>query len=246
MNTYLYKRNFKHNPNPLIAPLAKLYRSIDWGYVGQLAFMLLLAVACLGFALIISAGLSHAQTIVPNSFTSTEVCYKKDKYNSSGVWAGFKHTCEKFNAPTVLFETDTPVKYIDASPLDPSRDVFNLPTFALAEFHWWIFDVERERSQQQYAECVGQIKLAQEFLGEYPLIDDPIHPLHARITSVRNYVVPFNPINPRTLDSARANAHAAIGTVNLNVYETGLCKSTLAQYKQRVFIKLQNANKRTR
>jgi hypothetical protein len=235
MTTYSYRKPSK---------LKRFVRSVDWDIAARaLAVLLLIALVLLGlefFILSLTSTLAQAQEIVPGgTITTTEVCYKKAKYNSSGTWVGWTPTCEKFKAPEIRFETNEPVKYIDASPLDPSRNVFELPTFPLAEFHWWIFDVERERSQQQYAECVGQIALCQEFLGEYPLLTDPAHPFYSTIASIRNYTVPFNPINPRTLEFARANADAAIFTVNLNVYHTSLCKQTLSGYKQRVFTKLQ-------
>lgn len=191
------------------------------------------------FLVLLTPTLSSAQQIIPGKFSKTEICYKKDLFTAKGTWNGFKHTCEKFKAPEVIFDNVSPVKYIERSPRDPSRDIFKIPTFPLAIFHWWLFDVERERSQQQYAECVSSIALCQEFLGEYPLLTDPVHPFHSTMVAIRNYTVPFNPINPQTLEQARANADAATGTVNFNVLQTSYCKQTLAIYKARVFQKLQ-------
>jgi len=171
----------------------------------------------------------QAQTIIPGKFQKTQVCYNK---------AG-KAVCEKFNAPTVTPDFG-PVKYLQGSPLDPSRSVFALPTYPLALWHWWLFDQQLKRAQRQYADCVGRIRLSQELLGEYPLIDDQkLSPAWPGIKNIREYEVPFNPINPVTLEFARANADAAIFSVNLTVYHIGLCENTALSYKTRLQQKLQ-------
>lgn len=174
---------------------------------------------------------ASAQTLIPNKFAKTELCYKK-----SG-----KAVCEKFNVPQVIPDFG-PVKYLQGSPLDPSRSVFAIPTYPLALWHWWLFDQQLKRAQRQYADCVGRIRLAQELLGEYPLIDDQkLSPLWPTIRDIREYEVPFNPISPQTLEFARANADAAIFSTNLTVYHIGACEGTAASYKARLFQLIQKA-----
>ena len=171
--------------------------------------------------------------VIPNKITTSEVCYRNAKN---------KPVCQKFSIPDVDFGTGRSA-YVDASPLDPSRSVFELPTYPLAEYHWWIFNTTREIAQQQYGGCVERYSAYQELLGIYPQINDPEHPVFVFVSGIRDYRVPFNPLTPKTLEFARANADAAIFSTNLAVYHLGLCESQADILKNEVFKKLQSKAK---
>jgi hypothetical protein len=188
--------------------------------------------------LILVATNVEAQTIIPGRFTTSEVCYKKEQYSSTGKFTGFKVVCEKFKAPEIDFGLGA-AKIIDASPLDPSRSVFELPTYPLAEFHWWIFNTTREIAQQQYAGCVERVSAYQDLLGISPQINQSSHPAFFNVVAIRDYRVPFNPITPKTLEYARANADAAIFSTNLAVHHIAACEATAVSYKTQLKKKLQ-------
>jgi hypothetical protein len=145
---------------------------------------------------------------------------------------------EPFHVPVTIPDFGD-VSYVAGSTQDPNRDFFKIPNFGLAKFHWWLFGFDvLPRVQRQYADCIGEIKGYQKLLGMTPLIDDPSHPLYDIVTSVREYTVPFEPIQfeseeynkdyklPARLIEAQVDAHAAVASVNVTVYHKGLCRQT--------------------
>lgn len=142
---------------------------------------------------------------------------------------------EPFKVPVTIPDFGD-VSYITGSTQDPSRDFFKIPTFGLAKFHWWLFGSDvLPRAQRQYADCVGEIKGYQKLLGMSPLIDDPSSPLYHIVTTIREYVVPFDAVQhvdirdgsvPPDLFSAQVHAEASVFSVNLTVYHKGLCRQT--------------------
>ena len=145
---------------------------------------------------------------------------------------------EPFHVPVTISDFGD-VSYVAGSTQDPNRDFFKIPNYGLAKFHWWLFGFDvLPRVQRQYADCIGEIKGYQKLLGMTPLIDDPSHPLYNIITSVREYTVPFEPIQfeddvlnkdyklPPRLIEAQVDAHAAVASVNITVYHKGLCRQT--------------------
>jgi len=162
------------------------------------------------------------QTVVPGEFQEVNVCYEQDG----------KVVSESFLAPVVTPDTG-PVQPIAQSPIDPGREFAKIPSFGLARWHWWLFSQQLFRAQRQYAGCVERIKQSQRLLGLSPLVDEPGHSLHDIIMAVREYEVPFDPIqNPsnKTLPPSRelaiAHVEAAVSSVNLTVLHTGLCRQT--------------------
>lgn len=172
--------------------------------------------------------------------TPVNICYTK---------ADRSVVCERFAAPDILRDF-ADVTYIGASPIDVLRLIESLPTFGLAKFHWWLFGFEvLPHAQTDYARCIGEIRAYQRLLHLSPKIDDPASPLYALIMQIEHYIVPFEPIQrfaydtsgPPGLEEAKAHARAAIDSVNITVYNTGLCKLTadyfLGQVKQQYRIR---------
>ena len=149
-------------------------------------------------------------------------------------------TSEVFLAPDIIDDFG-PISYIGGSPIDNARIIDALPTFGIAKWHWWLFGfVTLPRAQRQYATCIGEIRAYQKLLGVRPLLDDPGSPLYAVITSVREYFVPFEPIQqieeedihlPPDLERAKAHVGAALFTHNLTVFHLGLCKQTASYFE---------------
>lgn len=135
------------------------------------------------------------------------------------------------------------VNYIEQSPTDPRRNLNNLPNFGLAKWHWWLLGFEvLPRAQRQFSEIIGKIKGYQTLLGESILIDDPRSPYYLNIISVREYLVPFEPVqnydNPAALmpglQEQIDHAHAAITSINVTVYYSGIYENLAETYRQRV------------
>lgn len=170
------------------------------------------------------------QTVVPNEFQEVNVCYEQDGQLVS----------ESFMAPTVVPD-DGPVQPITQSPIDPGRQFANIPSFGLARWHWWLFSQQLFRAQRQYAGCVERIKQSQRLLGLSPLVDEPGHPLHDIILAVREYEVPFDPIQnpsnkelPASRELAIAHVEAAAYSVNLTVAHTQACRATANWFEEQV------------
>jgi len=181
---------------------------------------------------------AQAQTIVPNTKIPVNITYLDD----TGIIIS-----EKFESPAVIFDGNRHVDFIDASPIDPSRKIENIPTFGLAIWHHWLFSQQLFRSQREYADCVGGIKILQKLLNEKPLIDEGS--IKDIVLNIREYIVPFEPIQnmfsedldyslPATREDAINHIEAAIASVNVTVFHVGLCRQTLASYERRVRAKL--------
>lgn len=94
-----------------------------------------------------------------------------------------------------MFDTRTiPLEPLTISPLGSGRTLQDIPTFCLAKWHHWLSDILLKRAQVAYSDCVGDIKSSQRRLGMFPLIDEEGSPLKATVESVRDYEVPFEPI----------------------------------------------------
>lgn len=147
---------------------------------------------------------------------------------------------EVFHAPDVNYIDGRCVKPVSEAQFAAQGETFeDLPTFALAKWHWWLFGfVLLPEAQKQYSDCVGQIKAWQKIYNVYPLIDDPAHPLYPIILAIRQYQVPFvnfqnlfgstNPELPPTHFDAIVDARAAVDSYNVTVYNFNLCQDTLA------------------
>lgn len=182
-----------------------------------------------------TSSLRAAPTVVPNVKQDTNVTYYDNSTN--------KIKSEVFKAPVAKFD-DAPVQPLLASPIEASRLIAGLPNFGLAKWHWWLFGTMLAQAQRQYADCVGRIRQAQELLGELP-IDNPANPLYPTVNTVREYTVPFEPIQnfysltrPPSLEEAKAHAEAALATYNLTVYHIGFCEQTAAGYKAKIKSKM--------
>lgn len=145
---------------------------------------------------------------------------------------------EIFHAPEVIIKYG-PMSYLTESNTDPGRMIANLPNYGIARWHWWLFGfVLLPQAQKEYGACVDQIKTYQQLLGEYPLIDDELHPAALTIVSVRDYQVPFDALQnhldvtkPPTLVDAKAHTEAALFSYNITVYHIQLCHGTRDYYK---------------
>jgi hypothetical protein len=160
-----------------------------------------------------------AQTVLPGQFQEVNVCYEKQGEVIS----------ESFLAPVVAPDTG-PVQFIALSPIDSGRQLNDIPSFGLAKWHWWLFAQQLFRAQRQYAGCVERIKQSQRFLGLSPLVDEPGSPVRDIIVAVREYEVPFDPVQntsnknlPPSREIAIAHIQAAIAGVNLTVLHINAC-----------------------
>lgn len=160
-----------------------------------------------------------AQVIVPGEFQEVNVCYAENNQVVS----------ESFLAPVVVPNID-PVQPITFSPVDVQRKLENIPNFGLAKWHWWLFSQQLFRAQRQYAGCVERVKQSQRLLGLSPLVDEPGSPLRNLILAVREYEVPFDPIQnvsnkelPPNREIAIEHIKAAIAGYNLTVSHVWAC-----------------------
>jgi len=160
-----------------------------------------------------------------------------DRSNFSEVYISYSINGELrqelFKVPSIIPDL-AKVKEIAFSPIDPTRNFSRLPNYGLAKFHWWLFGFEvLPRAQRQYSACIGSINEVLQLLKLAP-IDDPKSDLYPRIVAIREYVVPFEPIqnlydktSAPDLEAAIAHAEAAVFSVNLTVLETKLCEQAL-------------------
>ncbi len=172
-----------------------------------------------------------------SKFFEINLCYS-DKNDAT--------VCEAKKLPELVRNFGN-VGYIDASPLDPTRNVANLPNYALARYHWWFlgFDV-LPRVQRQYSDCVERVKVYQELLGISPLIDAPGTDSRALVDSIREYLVPMDAIQRYDADFTKApgladaigHAQAAIDSINVTVFYKHVCEGQIPVLKALVQAKL--------
>lgn len=135
------------------------------------------------------------------------------------------------------------VGFIDVSPSDPNRNFDNLPTYTLARWHWWLFGFEvLPRVQRQFGEVIAEIKTYQKLCGDTVMIDDPRSPVYTEIISVRDYLVPFEPVTTTNKEHPYAflatkqeqieHLKAAVFSVNLTVFYRGLYEGYAETKKQ--------------
>lgn len=197
--------------------------------------LMILSLSRVVSAQVIGDGIPEIDRTAPP--TQINVTYTDDNYQL---------VSEVFNVPVTISDFGD-VSYVTGSTQDPTRDPFKIPNFGLAKFHWWLFGFDvLPRVQRQYADCVGEIKAYQKLLGMTPLIDDPSSTLYLIVTSIREYTVPFEPIQwdndiyklpPRLID-AQTDVQAAIDSVNVTVFHKGLCRETAEQLKQQVIARM--------
>lgn len=195
------------------------------------------------FALLIAlalADIAHGQDGIPapdrGKLFEINMCYETE--------AG-QNVCTTERLPELIRDFG-PVVYLNASPLGSNRPLSALPTYALARYHHWLFSEVLQRSQRQYADCVGRVRAYQTLLGVYPRIDDADSPRLLEVNSVREYLVPMDPIQnkedvtrlPRKRDAIE-HAEAAIASINERVYFTGLCEAEALVLYVRIATELQ-------
>jgi hypothetical protein len=208
------------------------------------AILIFCATVWVTFLLLVTPATAHAQSgppqgevldmlYFPGTRTSTNVTYFDE--NTQSI------VSEEFLAPDIFYINNRPVKQISQAQFAAQGETFqDLPTFALAKWHWWLIGfVLLPEAQRQYADCVGQIKAFQKLHGLSPLIDAPPFPLAIIVESIRQYTVPFDnfqsqfgaffdPLRPPTKQEAIVDAEAALMSYNVTVHHVGLCHSTLA------------------
>lgn len=186
----------------------------------------------LTFLLTATKCLAELPKIIPNQFDETSVCYR----NESG-----EDVCEGFNSPKIEGGFG-PSDFLFESPRDAQRVIDSLPNFPIAAWHHWLFGLVMDaRAQRQYAGCVERIKQSQRLLGLSPLIDDPSHPLYNTVINVREYQVPFHPMQnvdshyaaPRLFE-AKIHAEAALEHYNITVANLKLCEQYAADMEAAV------------
>lgn len=200
------------------------------------AFWLLLLTPNFVFAQVPNDGIPD---VVPGSFSRTNVTY----FDPSS-WT---IKSEVFNSPDLTRDTGV-VGFLNESVINSTRSLDQIPTFALAKFHWWLFSNVLHRAQRQYADCIAGIRENQLLLGE-SLIDGEMSPDRAVIDSVRDYEIPFEAIQrpepgdkiyPPTKDDAIMHARAAIASVNGTVANRMLCEYVREAWRMRTAEKLKS------
>lgn len=152
-----------------------------------------------------------------------------------------------FYTPFTEYINNRPITYIPQAVFAQQGETLDdLPTYALAKFHWWLFGfVFLPEGQRQYADCVGGIKFAQELMDDTPLVDQPGHPAYEFVKAVRQYQVPFDAIQnffdvslPPTLEDGIAHAKAALATLDNTVFHVHACLQTRYDWKRRVQLRV--------
>ena len=182
---------------------------------------------------------AKAQTVVANGMLKLSGTAREVNVT---YWDEASNTIvsEVFNAPDVEYIDGVHVVQITGPALG-AGSLFDLPTFALAKFHWWVFGfVLLPEAQRQYADCIGHIKGWQKRNHLSPLIDEPGHSLYPYVLAVRQYQVNFDnfqsqfgalfdPSRPPTKDEAIIDANAALQTFNDTVHHVNACNDTMKQ-----------------
>lgn len=215
-----------------VEEVIELIRRLRWFLFGLCAVVIL---SCI-----------YAEAQVPNDgipeADRNNLQYRLFTYSKDGV----NHI--EYQAVPSLIRDFGKLGYITVSPNDPNRNFSQLPNFQLAEFHHWLFkDDVLIRSQTQFADVIGQIKAYQMLLGETPLIDDPASPNYDNIVAVREYLVPFKPVQnqedptlfPRLEDQIQ-HIEAAIISINERVFFRGLYEGLAVYYKEKARAKIFN------
>lgn len=188
-------------------------------------------------AVLVLAGNAAAQTVDRSQVQKANLCFEAAPYDNH---------CEEFVLPVIVKDTGD-VKKLAESPVDRARLLDSLPNFGIASWHHWLFSQILFRAQRQLADCVGEIRGYQKLLGESPLIDEEPNPSAGIIKSLREYEVPFAPIQntddnnggtdttraPR-LEDVKLHLAAALASINGTVEGRDLCRGVAEGYRVRV------------
>lgn len=201
--------------------------------------ILFVAFIFLLLAMIATAARGETPTVTSDPPTPTVVCYYNPTLSQT--------LCPIFQTPHLLIPT-SPSTHIANSPIDASRLLSSLPNYPLAAFHHWLFGFPlQSQAQRQYAGCIESINLLLSLIDPaHPSpIDIPSSPEYDTITTIRDYLVPFqaiqnlsNPTLPPTLKDAISHTEAAISSYNVTVDYLEACtirkNSLISQFKSQL------------